>query len=133
MTKEDAAAELEGNEYGSEGSEDLFERMKADGLIALFGYSDDIIEIRGADYDEVPCSQTLHFTSGGMLTNRCDEDDCPYFVDAARNAAKIEIGSPKTGDGMFEYITEIPHARFSIMEDGAFYSVGIVFALKDLV
>jgi hypothetical protein len=55
VTPEEAAAELDANQYGNEGSKDLFARMKAAGLVAVFGASDDLMEFRGAIYDEAGC------------------------------------------------------------------------------
>lgn len=131
LTKEAAAAEMNGNEYGSEGSTDLFEQMKANRLVCLFGYSDDVVEVRGFENDEFGTGD-LFFTAGGIMTNRCDEEDCPYFADAKRNAAKVEVFDGGDEFGMFEFRTDIPHARFNIMEDSELYSSGIVFSLDEL-
>lgn len=131
MTRDEAAAALDGDEYGSEGSPELFAQMKEAGLICLFGYSDDVIEIRGAEHDEIGAGTTLYFTSEGLLTNRCEEDDCPYFEQESRRAAKVEVKDGGDECGMFDYVTAIPHSRFKIMEEDELYSVGIVFALAD--
>ncbi|HEV8408560.1 MAG TPA: hypothetical protein VGQ34_11555 [Sphingomicrobium sp.] len=131
MTKEEAAAALDGNEYRDEGSHELFVEMEKSRLICLFGYSDDVMEVRGVSSDEMGAGSTLYFDENGLLQNRCDEDDCPYFAEKAERAARVEIGSGQDG-GMFDYITDIPHARFKIMEDGEFYSAGIVFSLADI-
>lgn len=132
MTKEEAAAALNGNEYGSEGSPELFKTMKDDGLVAVFGYSDDNMEFRGAEEDEVGCYNggSAHFTTKGLLVNRC-EDGCPYF-EAEKNAA-VKVTAMWAKDGFsWTYATTIPHATFIIKEDGDDYCRGIVFALADV-
>ena len=131
MDKFEAAAALDGNEYGSEGSPKLFAQMKTDRLICLFGYSDDCEEMRGADDDEFG-TDDLFFTSGGALKNQCEDDDCPYWQSERRQAAKVEVFDGGEEFGMFEFRTSIPHAAFRIIEDGELYGSGIVFSLDDL-
>jgi hypothetical protein len=125
LTKEEAAAQMDGNEYGSEGSPELFAEMKTVGLVAVFGYSDDVTELRGAVHDET-YSET-YFTPDGILQNQC-EDGCPYFK---REAARAKLLKADFGDNGWTYETPIPHATFNIVEDGDHYGQGIVFALAD--
>ena len=134
MDISEAAAALDGNEYGSEGSPGLFAKMKAANLVALFGYSDDNIELRGAEFDEVGVGDTtvLCFDQHGVLRNDCVNEQCPYFREIMNHAAKINVTSPGPDGGMFGYSTMIRHAPFKIMEDGDFYSAGIVISLDDL-
>ena len=131
LTKEEAAARMDGNEYGSEGSPELFADEKAARLICLFGYSDDVVEVRGYENDEFGTGD-LFFTGSGIMTNRCEDDDCPYFADEKRCAAKVEVFDGGNEFGMFEFRTKIPHALFKIMEDGELYGSGIVFSLDEL-
>lgn len=134
LTKEEAAARLDGNEYGEEGSKDLFAEMKAAGLVAVFGASDDLIEFRGAiddeDYPEIDIP--IRLSSTGLMKSECDDEGCPYFAKLAANAPGI---SAKWDDGSgfsWRYETSIPHAKFVIVEEGETYCEGIVFALDDL-
>lgn len=134
MTRDEAAATLNGNEYRDEGSRDLFKNMKEDGLVAVFGASDDLMEFRGAIDDEVGCSNggTAYLTSSGLVANRCESDDCPYFIESRKKAATIEAIWDRGGIS-WQYETEIPHSTFKIKEDGDDYCEGIVFALADVV
>lgn len=131
MTKEEAAAALNGCEYGSEGSPELFAQMRRDGLICLFGYSDDGVEMRGL-YDDEFDTDDLLFMDGKHLKNECEHDACPYFEALAEKAAKVEVHDGGEAFGMFEFRTTIPHAVFKVMEDGELYSSGIVFSLDEL-
>lgn len=133
MTPAEAAAKLDDNEYGKEGSDELFAEMKGAGLVAVFGSSDDLIEMRGAIDDEGGAygGATAHVTPAGLVQNECENDACPHFIVAKRNAAKIKA---IWDDGGFSwrYRTDIPHATFVIKEDGENYCEGIVFALADV-
>lgn len=132
MTKEEAAAALNGNQYRKEGSKGLFEAMKAAGLVAVYGASDDLMEFNGAIRDEVGAwdGGTAYLTKNGLLTNHC-EDGCPYFEKAQKGAATISA-IWDTGDFSWRYETDIPHVKFIIKEDDGDYCEGIVFALAEV-
>ena len=134
MNAKEAAEALNGKEYGEEGSKDLFAEMKASGLVAVFGASDDLIEFRGAIDDEVGAYDggTAYLTSEGLFQPRCDNDSCPYDRDAKREAAEIEAFWDDGSGFSWRYQTAIPHEKFVINEDGAPYCEGIVFALADV-
>jgi hypothetical protein len=130
MTKEEAAAALDGDEYREEGSRELFAAMKAAGLVAVFGASDDLAEFRGA-IDEECGIGAIPINEQGIMTSRCDEgDDCPYYHEAIRNARTIEAIFDQDGF-THVYETQIPHATFVIKEDDENYCRGIVFELED--
>lgn len=132
MTPSEAASRLDGNEYRKEGSKELFAEMKASGLVAVFGASDDLMEFEGAVSDEVGCygGGTVHVTKKGLL-RECSDRCCPHFAELKKSAATIEA---IWDDGGFSwrYETSIPHAKFVIKEDGENYCEGIVFALADV-
>lgn len=132
MNAQEAAAALNGNQYREEGSRELFAEMKASGLVAVFGASDDLIEFRGAINDEDGAWEggEYHVTPRGLMRNECDNDDCPYFAKLLKSAVVIEA---KWDDGGFSwrYETAIPHEKFIINEDDEPYCEGIVFALAD--
>lgn len=134
MEINEAAAALDGNEYGSEGSPELFSKMKAARLVAVFGASDDLMEFRGAVDDESGAwnGGTAYFTDDGLFTASCDNDDCPHEKLARETAAKV-CAKWDAGSGLsWRYETAIPHATFDIVEDGEQYCQGIVFSLDDL-
>jgi hypothetical protein len=129
MTKEELAAILNGRQYRDEITNDEAQAAKDAGLVVVFGASDDLMELRGAVDDET--SGEAFFTSRGIFSNECDDQDCPYFLAARDKATRIE-GVFDGDDYSWTYVTEIPHATFEIMEDGDKYCRGIVFALKDV-
>jgi len=134
MTREEAAAKLDGNQYRKEGSRELFIAMRDAGLVAVYGASDDLMEFNGAIHDEVGAwnGGTAYLTSAGLLANDCENDDCPHFKKLQKAAATIRA---KWDDGGYSwrYETEIPHEKFVIMEDEDLYCEGIVFKLADVV
>lgn len=130
LTALEASQRLDGGEYRREGSATLFAEMKAAGLVALFGASDDLAEFRGAIDDETGCG-TIYLTKAGLLANECDDWDCPHYREAKKAATAIEaiFGA---ADFDWTYKTAIPHETFVINEDGVPFCRGIVFALSDV-
>jgi hypothetical protein len=128
MDMKTAAARLNGSEYGSEGSKELFAEMKDANLVAFFGCSDDLIEMRGAIHDETGAGKVL-LTPNGILSNDCRNDDCPYFAQLRRYASQVRGDH---GDDGWIFQTELPHERFEVLEDGSRYGDGLVISLDDV-
>lgn len=134
MTKEQLAGMLNGREIGNEISKAESKQAKADGLVVVYGASDDLMEFDGAICDEVGAydGTTAHLSSTGLLKNECDSDDCPHYEASLGNAATITAEWCAAEDGpSWTYSTPIPHATFDVMEDGEVYCRGIVFSLAD--
>ena len=136
MNKNEACTLLNGMEYGEEIATEIQQCLKGSGLVAVFGASDDLMEFRGAIYDEVGCYDggTAYLTKDGLLINKCDEDDCPYFEQIKKQVMTIEAlwNNENEPAIAWTYKTDIPHSTFEIMEDGEVYCRGIVFSLSDL-
>jgi hypothetical protein len=138
MTKEELAAMLDGREYRNEISKQEEEAAKESGLVVVFGASDDLMEFRGAIYDEDDCYEggTAHMDENGLLENECDNVDCPHFDKLKEKAKKIKAlwfaEETKTGYISWTYETDIPHSTFKIMEGKEIYCIGIVFNINNL-
>lgn len=135
MTKEALAAQLTGREIGNEITKAEELAAKGDGLVVIFGASDDLMEIRGAADEEIDCygGTTAAFTANGLLANECSEgDECPNFrrPDSARDVVALWCAEPNGPS--WTYKTDIPHVTFDITEEGDLYCRGIVFALADV-
>lgn len=132
MDVKQAAAELNGRQYRDECSKDLHLRMKAAGIVAVFGGSDDLVYFAGAANDERGAwnGGEYFFSSDGLLENECG-DDCRYFERLEALATPVRA---IWNDGGFSwrYETTIPHEKFVIMEDDDTYCEGIVFALENV-
>jgi hypothetical protein len=123
MTITEAAAQLNGREYGDELPEGFEEVLKANNLLVVFGYSDDMTEFRGIFSDEVENGR-IYVTQAGLATSDCEEgSECPYFQKLLRGTPFIETDFE---DG-FQVVTTLPHGKFKILEDGEVYGTGAVF------
>ncbi len=131
----EAAAALTGCEYcQSDEPKEVVEAMKASGLVAVTGQSDDNIRIFGAIDDEVGIGEVAFF-DGELLTNECDDEDCPYFEKILKKAIKIEGKFGEyTEDDEPTWTFNVPfeHATFDVMEDGEIFSRGVVFKLESI-
>jgi hypothetical protein len=129
MTKEELAAKLDGNQYGSEtrGSEVA---ARLSGLVIVFGYSDDLMEFRGAIFDERGAGE-VYVTPSGLFDDGGCDCDCKYLKAARAEAVPIR-GVWGKGGYSWQYETSIPHATFEIFDGGEKYCRGIVFSLADV-
>jgi hypothetical protein len=131
MDRAQAAAALNGCEYTREGSKVLFSDMKAAGLVAVFGGSDDLMELRGAIYDEIDCyGGGSAFVTPHGLFEPCS-DECVHSERAKQAASEIKAIWDRDGFSWI-YETAIPHETFIVKEDDDTYCRGIVFALADV-
>jgi len=126
-TIERMASELDGHEYRNEVNKEIEEAAKENGLVIVFGASDDLMEFRGAIDEEFGIEAFL--TKDGVVENKCHDYDCPYFQKEKDAAKKIEAIWGE-GEYSWTYKTDIEHAIFEIMEDGEKYCKGIVFKLS---
>jgi len=133
ITKEELAKILNGNQYSNECPNQEDKLAKENGFVIVFGYSDDNMEFAGAINDEVGCCDGgfAYVTKDGLLQNKCNCDDCPYFEKEQVKAQKIEAVWDSEGYSWI-YKTDIPHTTFEIFEDDDKYCRGIVFSLDDL-
>jgi len=135
MTKEALAEKLNGREYGNEITEAEAKQAKADGLLVIFGYSDDNAELRGVIDDEVGCYDGGAFLlhSGGVVTGRhvCDCEYCGFKAKESQ-CVKVEALFGREKPYTWTYRTSVPHATFNIMEDGKKFCRGIVIAANYL-
>lgn len=136
MNAKELAAKLTGCEYRKEITKELAAEAKSNGLVVVFGASDDLMEFRGAIYDEHGCYDggIAKVDSKGLLPERENIDDDAdlkdYFkrIDGAVDIEALWCAEP---DYSWTFKTTIPHQTFEITEDGEPYCRGIVFALSD--
>ena len=142
MTPKALAEALNGIEHSAtmhlHGS-DLIKLAKNAGLVVAYGFSDDLLEFDGAICDEFGCYDggTALIDADGLLPEfesaSEDEEACRRYFERKLNAREIEAIWDGNADGYaWTLKTDIPHEVFAIMEDGAAFSRGIVFALSDL-
>lgn len=145
MTPIEFAARLEGRQIGNEITPAEDEQAREAGLVVIFGYSDDLIELRGAIRDEASAynGTTLHLHRAGLIgiipfseCERCHRRSrraaelcravrCHWDYRCASDDTRwswwIEADGGKLGAG------------FTILdEDGDRYCRGLVLAIADL-
>jgi hypothetical protein len=145
MKKVELAKQLHGRDYRDEIDEKEAQIAKENGLIVIFGASDDLVEFRGAIYDEIDAYDGTHFiiaTPGTEIP--VDEDEETY-----RKAKKLEVWpieeESQTKKNRFEAIwnpdelncswlikTDLPHSTFDIMEGSDLYCRGLVIDVSSL-
>lgn len=130
MFIQDVADKLNGCQYGDVTTVEYDAILKEHGIVVVFGYSDDLAELRGAIYDEV--GGTIYLKDGKLLRSECDDTDCPYFQRELETARTIEPIWCGDNGWDWSYETDIPHATFEIYEDEDKYCLGIVFKLDDI-
>jgi hypothetical protein len=143
MTRDKLAALLNGRNYGEEITKDECATAEAHGLVVVFGYSDDNVELRGAIDEEVGAGDgaKLKITPDGLLPDWVGFRDSEqresaferYFAEKAKGVHTIEaLWAPKDTAYSWMFQTTIPHATFEIVEDGEPFCRGIVFSLAEL-
>lgn len=141
MTKEDAAALLNGLEYPAREIEQHNDALRQAGLVAVFGASDDLMEFRGAIYDELGAydgtvakvDREGIVPSWDAVSDTGDEDQAADYFRRKSSGVEIEaVWAPEKPDASWLIKSAIPHATFDILEDGDLYCRGIVFALADV-
>jgi hypothetical protein len=104
---------LNGEEYPLTVSDGMQAYCADNGIVIVFGQSDDLMEFNGAIDDEIGAYE------GGVI----------YINDKQLDhteGLKIEA-LWCDGDIAWTYKTEIPHETFDIMEDGEVFCKGIIF------
>lgn len=135
MTAKELAEMLSGREVGEEIIWGEERDIKDAGLVVVYGYSDDNVELYGAINDEVGAynGTTVYLTPDGVLQEPdCGQDDCPYFAREREKAKTIKAVWHDKGGPCWTFETDIPHETFTVMENGEPFCVGIVFSMADV-
>ena len=143
MTKEDLAAKLNGRMYLEEMSGQESVDADAAGLLVLFGYSDDNVELRGVIEEEIGAynGTTLRITRDCVLAQDVDRDDeevlekYGVLEEVKRRASEAHKIKAVWGQGAvpWTFETDLPHATFDIVEDDEVFCRGIVIDKQDLL
>jgi hypothetical protein len=121
MTKEQLAKELNGIQY--RGITNYYCALaKENGLVIVYGQSDDLCELRGAVEDEESC-----YDGGDLYVNEKGfaEENCGGHRLSA-------VWCPEGQDVSWAYATDIPHATFHMMDgEDELYCIGLVCDVAD--
>lgn len=110
--------------YRSEVKKEIVEFAKENGIVIVYGESDDLMELDGAIYDEFGCYE------GGVC---CLDSEGNILEKMTNNCRTIEaVWCGKGEKFTWTYKTDIPHETYEIYDDAEPYCKGIVFYKKDL-
>lgn len=138
MTKEELASLLNGREYGEEITAKEEAQAARNGLIAIFGYSDDGVIFAGKVGEEFG-----GWDGKSFRLNR-QANDVEVVEIGVRNTGHISslvekdrnmihaIWVPKKLEASWLITSDIPHATFDIIEDGELFCRGIVIDAKEI-
>ncbi len=124
---------LQGSQYPLEVDPNLMKDIIESRIVIVFGHSDDVMEFDGAITDEVYAYNggIAYLDEHGLIINKCNEYECPYFLEKQKNSATIE--AIYNVDGYFwKYKTGIYHETFDILKGKNKYCQGIVFNLAQI-
>jgi hypothetical protein len=131
---------LNNREYPFQLSTEEQELAKQNGIVIVYGASDDLIEFDGAIRDEGDCYEgsTFFVDDEGLLPNwdNLDHDDEEVVLayQKRKSAAKHSIKALWNVNGYsWRYETDIPHETFEIVEDKEKYCRGMVFYITELL
>lgn len=124
MTAKDLANRLDGRQYLEEMTQEEERIAKENGLVVVFGYSDDNVELRGVIDDERVCWE------GGTFW--IYESEFVHMTDLLHGKSKkIEALWCDEGGPCWKYETDIPHETFRIFEEDELFCIGIVFSMNE--
>ena len=131
MDAKELASLLNGREYREEITKEEEQIAESNGLVVVFGYSDDNVEFRGAINDEVGAYEgtTILLDQDGIIEG-CEEG-CSHSQKAADKCRVIEAKWEDDGY-TWSFETDIQHETFEILEDGEKFCRGIVFHISAL-
>lgn len=146
LTIESVAQSLDGVEYREEDAKIDASALRAAGIVVAFGASDDLLELRGAVYDEFSAWEgtTLLILNGhavskydllGARDGMGDYDHLiKWIIDDILNAGHPTVTAEWAPEGKgcaWEITTTLPYAPFRVMKDGELYCYGAVFKLPE--
>lgn len=139
MNKEELAKMMDGVEYpGWKEIGALKNVAKDNGLIIIYGQSDDLLEFTGATNEEMGAWEgTTVLLTPDLSVFPMEDDDGTDLSSQLKSYVKIVAEwCPKDDAGeiiaSWVITTELPHADFNIMEDGELYCKGIVIDIRDI-
>ena len=121
MNVKEWAEKLNNIEYPADEIWDMRKQFEEDGVVVVYGASDDLIEFEGAIQDEGDCynDEVFYLNKEGLTTSY------------SKNYVKVT--HPHDGTVQFNYETNIPNVEwFNVVEDGELYCKGFVFNINDL-
>lgn len=135
MTKEQLAERLNGRQIGNEITKDEAITAKRDGLLVIYGSSDDLVELAGMFSEECGAYNGTVFYLHSKGVCESDHDcECRFcgWLDLMEKCAKIRAIWCFGENYSWTYETSLPHATFDVLDGNEKYCRGIVIDARDL-
>lgn len=137
MKAKQLAEKLNNIQYPVRIDDDLRKQAKENGLVIVYGASDDLMELEGAIRDEFGCYEggTALVDEKGLLPsfeNLDSEEELEEYFYRKKNVLTIKSMWCKEDGYSWTYRTDIPHETFDVLDEAEEYCRGIVFSLSDL-
>jgi hypothetical protein len=139
ITKEAMAEVLEGMDVNLGMPQVAIDTARENGLVIVYGYGDDIIEFDGAIYDETNVGErtTVKFDKEGIIPDwdtleKENEDEVRAYFRRKDSGASEVVALWDVDDIPWSYVTAIPHATFTMLEEGEPFCRGIVFDIESV-
>jgi hypothetical protein len=135
MNAKEWAKKLNGREIGNEITETESGSARVDGVVVMYGYSDDLVLSAGAFGDEefdAYEGARIPISRNGFFKNRCADEECPYHDDEKKGAPIITAWWIGKGNPSWNISATFDHHTFEIMEDGEVFCRGIVFDVESV-
>lgn len=139
MTKGQLAELLDGREYCSEMTESEEQLAKDEGLLVIFGASDDLMEFRGVIYDEAGvCDGGIVRIKDGKILELPDRDESEVlkkygvYDQVVSGGFAVEALWCEEDGYSWTYKTDVPHATFEITDGDEAYCRGIVIDMTEV-
>ncbi len=139
------ASKLDGIEVGQENTvftKDEWVEMAKEGIVITFGYSDDLLELRGAIHDELGSNlgEKYMWFRGSIVAEGTIEEVNEIMEEHNLNQFEFkpslfaEWRPKKDGNEYASWHIKVsaPHAEFWTMDYGELFCIGCVFYLKDI-
>lgn len=125
---------LNGREYREELTDEEEQQLKKDGLVVVFGASDDLCEIKGAISDEIDCYLDKTVVYVEEIDGFVSED---YYKNNPHELIKIDLRKRpylkiNSRDEYWRYeLPKIWNRKFNILENENIYCEGRIFFKED--
>lgn len=129
--KEFIEKHLQNCQYGFLLTAEAASEAQEQGLVIVFGESDDLCIFRGAIQADAYCDNgdDIYVSADKVIANK--ERPNVFIPEDNPNYALISAQWCK-GDYSWSYETEIPHETFEVYDDDEKYCLGIVFSINDI-
>jgi hypothetical protein len=126
MTKEELAELLNCRQRNDEITSEEEKIAHDNGLVVIFGASDDLVEFRGVLCDEIGAYEGCHFKFNKELEIKVGDKH------KGHKRSVEAVWCPEDMYCSWGFVTTIPHSTFKILEDDEVFCEGIIINVAEL-